>query len=305
MTGVLVEAGWWRESAHFIAAGKENLFAVLTQTEREAADRAVLLLHAGPNFTAHRNGQWTRLARELAGRGRMVLRLDYHGSGDSSGVLLDRSLDSQTGRDLDAALAFLRERGAREIAIVGTCWGGLVGLAAAARADDVPSVHLVSSPLHLLERPVGDLKARGQVTSNRAALTRLLEPTVLHLLRSDPAYRRWLLRRARSRIARMRGRRVVPGGAAGRPRSNSVPPAAELYPALQSKGVRVHALFGRPEPYYRELTTAGAAPLLSRHAGMFEVEVAPMRVHGFTSLEAQEAVRLYVLAAFGAEEVSR
>lgn len=305
MTGTLVKAGGWRETVHFIEAGREHLFAVLTQAEGESSEQAVLLLHAGPNFTAHRNGQWTRLAREIAGRGRMVLRLDYHGSGDSSGVLLDRSLDSQTGRDLDAALAFLRERGARKIIIVGTCWGGLVGLAAAARVDDVPSVHLISSPLHLLERPVGDLKARGQVASNRAALSRLLEPTVLRLLVRESAYRRWLLRRARGRIARVWGVRTGPTKVTGPAGASPVPPAAELYATLESKGVRVHALFGRPEPYYRELTEPGAAPLLGRHTGIFEVEVAPIRVHGFTSLAAQETVRQWVLRAFGNEEPAR
>lgn len=283
------------ETPVYIRAGTEHVFGIATRPQVPNGT-AVLFLHAGLNFTAHRNGHWTRLARECAARGFLSFRMDYHGSGDSPGVLHDRGFGGQTARDLDAVVAWLCGQGAERVVPVGTCWGGLVGLTTAARSDVIPQVCLISSPLEVLERTHGDLrKARGKESAARDALSGFLSRSTLKLLVTDPAYRRWVVHRVRRRLER---RREPSTGAAvlGAAHDVDVPAASLIYPELERRRVSVRALFGEPEPYYRHLVEPGATPEMDARPGMFDIEVTPVRIHGFTTLKAQELVREQVLA---------
>lgn len=282
------------ETPVYLRAGDDHVFGILTQP-RVPNGAAVLFLHAGLNFTAHRNGHWTRLARECADHGFLSFRMDYHGSGDSPGVLHDRGFGGQTAADLDAVVAWLVDQGARQVVPVGTCWGGLVGLTTAARSDVIPMVCLISSPLEILERTHGDLKkARGKETPATAAIAGFFSWPALKLLLKDRSYRRWVVYRVRRRLVR---RKEPSTGAAvlGAAHDTKLPAASLIYPELDGRGVQVRAIFGEPEPYYQHLIAPGATPELDSRPDTFEIVVTPTRIHGFTTLKAQEIVREQVL----------
>jgi pimeloyl-ACP methyl ester carboxylesterase len=237
------------------------------------------------------------LARDLASHGHLALRIDYHGTGDSSGVLTDRGFSGQTARDLDEAVTWLADQ-ADEVVVVGTCWGGLLGVATAARQPVLTAVYLISSPLHLLERTIESVVVIGKETTHTEALRQVLAPRTVRRLARDPDYRRWLSHRARRRLSRMRrngtGARVpvLPEQDDGRQAPGSV-----LYPQIQRSGVVLKALFGELDGYYQEFTAPGATPLADAHPGLVDVVVEPgLRVHGLTSLAAQDVVRERVVA---------
>src|SRR4051812_19325614 len=93
--------GGWVETPHYVPARAEHVFGMLTRPTGLTRGTGLLFLHAGVNFSAHRNAMWSSLAREAASDGYLGLRIDYHGSGDSSGVLEHRGLGGQTGHEID------------------------------------------------------------------------------------------------------------------------------------------------------------------------------------------------------------
>src|SRR5581483_1000655 len=69
------------ETPLYMQAGPESVFAVYTSSTSPAPEIGVVLAHSGANnFSAHRNGVWTRLARQLAHEGIPSLRFDFAGT---------------------------------------------------------------------------------------------------------------------------------------------------------------------------------------------------------------------------------
>jgi len=276
----------------YLLAGVEHVFGVVTRPVGTSNGTAVLCMHAGAqNLSSHRNGVWTRLCREIAAMGYTTLRMDFHGTGDSSGVLVDRDVSGQTNADVDAAVQWLSDRGAKRVVVVGTCWGGLVALIAAARRPEITSACLISPPLRLIE-------TGGEVTKSSnpkpdqlgRATVQVFHPRVIRLLLSNRAYRSWLVGRARQRLERAyaaaRGR-VAPDRATAGPVR---PPSEHVLAPLLRRNVRVHVLFGEHERTYRDLMTPGTLPGLEAAARSFDIDVAPISVHGLSTLESQDLV---------------
>jgi pimeloyl-ACP methyl ester carboxylesterase len=117
---------------------------------RGEGETGVVLAHMFPDDRT----SWSGLAERLAGEGYRTLAFDFRGYGDSGG---QREL-SALPLDVAAAAAFLRERGARRVVLVGASMGGTASLIVASR-EEVDGVITLSAPITFmgLEIETGEL----------------------------------------------------------------------------------------------------------------------------------------------------
>lgn len=103
--------------------------AVLTAPEGNS-DAIAVLCHG---FLSHKNSTTNKaLTRNLVERRIATLRFDFFGHSESDGLF--RALTTTIGVDQAlAALDFVRQRGYRRLALVGSSFGGLVSILAAAQ----------------------------------------------------------------------------------------------------------------------------------------------------------------------------
>jgi pimeloyl-ACP methyl ester carboxylesterase len=274
----------------YLPAGPEAVFAIATQPSGPGNGIGVLCLHAGvSSLTSHRNRMYTRLCREAAGAGCTALRMDYHGTGDSSGVLADRGIFGQTVDDVRAAVRWLTEHGVERIVAVGTCWGGLVALVSAAQLDAIVAVCLISPPLALVEAGADATERPGKQEQLGRAFRHALRPHVIKLLVTEREYRRWVLRRIRGRAQRVLARRLARRPLPPRGDEDDVRPSPHtVFAPLARRRVPLRVLYGEHDQAYRDLLAQGTMPALEAAAEIIEITVEPFAVHGFTSLRAQE-----------------
>ncbi len=93
-------------------------------------DRAVVLAHGG-RFNKE---SWAKQARELAAAGYRVLAINFRGYGQSRGPGQADPLSAPLHLDVLAAVRFLREAGAKSVALIGGSMGGSAAADAAALA---------------------------------------------------------------------------------------------------------------------------------------------------------------------------
>jgi len=95
---------------------------------------------------------WFPFARELAQRGYLVLTFDFRGycpGGDAGCSEGEREI-AEIWRDVEAAVAFLRARGASRVALVGASMGGTASLVAASHLGEaVAAVVALSAPVEI------------------------------------------------------------------------------------------------------------------------------------------------------------
>ena len=282
-------AGARDEEAVYLSARGEHVFGILTSPTCPPNGVAVLLLHAGlQNMSSHRNGLWTTLCRELAGHGFTTFRMDFHGTGDSSGRLADRDVSGQTGSDVDAAVRWLSGRATQQLVIVGTCWGALVALAAAARHPAISCALLVTPPLHLVETGESPDRGRPQHAPVGEVIRLGLRLHVARLIITDRGYRRWVLSRVRRRWAWWRAERARAEGAAD-------PTGVLLVEGLRRNRTDVRVLFGEQDRGYLSLLRTGGLRGL-RADDLFDVVVTPVPLHGMATLASQEAAHRQIVA---------
>jgi pimeloyl-ACP methyl ester carboxylesterase len=118
---------------------------------------------------------WYPAAARIAKAGYMTLAFNFRGYGDSEG---EKEI-GKAPRDIEAAIAFLRASGARDIAFVGASMGGTASIIAAETTPAL-AVVTVSAPLRFMgldapavagrvQRPVLLLAARGDGPAFAAA----------------------------------------------------------------------------------------------------------------------------------------
>ena len=132
------------EEAFFFSREGADLFAILHAPGKGVPAQATAFVMSHPfgeeKLWSHR--VFVSTARALAARGHAVLRFDYMGAGDSSGMTPDTSLRSHLD-DLRAAVAELRRRvpGAQRVGFIGLRLGATIAaLAAEEGACDGPLV---------------------------------------------------------------------------------------------------------------------------------------------------------------------
>lgn len=107
------------ETALTFSCGDATLVGILHGTSRPAR-RGVVIVVGGPQYRVGAHRQYVILARALADNGVPVLRFDYRGMGDSSGVF---SGFEDCSEDIRAAVDALLEHcsGLDEVVLWGLC----------------------------------------------------------------------------------------------------------------------------------------------------------------------------------------
>jgi dienelactone hydrolase len=281
----------------YFPAGADTLFGILTlPADREARTGLIMLVGAGSPLTTNRNRLSVRICREIAALGYAGFRMDYHGLGESTGSVDGFRLDRPFVDDVAAAVKYLESQGVDRVVLAGSCFGARTALSAAATLDNVDAVILMASAVR--DYALGELKGLNVARSWSLGryLRALMKPgTVKGLFekRKRRAYGRYARTKLRVMLARIPGVRKA---VASKPTSTEeVSPSFEqpLRDIVQ-RGVAVEFFYGTQDKLFdHEFQPAAAGPLadlLDGRNGSVRLTVLPGRVHGFTSVEVQDAV---------------
>jgi alpha-beta hydrolase superfamily lysophospholipase len=278
----------------------ERLFGIASGPPGGSVSSALILLNAGAIGRGGPNRMHVTLARMLATRGQLALRLDQCGLGDSSPrpgepenvVYAQRAL-----ADIEAAIAWVRRQGAREVCVAGLCSGAYHAFKAACAGQPVDRIIMVD-PLTFDYRPgmpldfaafrvTADVQRYGTSVRNAAAWRKVLRGEV-DLLRAMRvmAYRVGHLLAYRLRdVARALGLHLR-GDLGG-----------ELL-KLARRGVAVNGIFAASDPGWTMLREQGGGAVTRlRREGRLTVEVIDGADHTFTPRWTQ---RLYIDAVLRA-----
>jgi dienelactone hydrolase len=93
---------------------------------------------------AQRQETWNAFAREIAARGYLVLTYNFRYW--VSATKMDDSLRDKAAEDLRAAIAFMRQQGAKRVVLVGASLGALASIKAAGDDDQPAAVVVMAAP---------------------------------------------------------------------------------------------------------------------------------------------------------------
>jgi len=283
------------ESARFMTSGRQELFAVVTRPSVEPRKVGVIILSGGRyGQTAGRNRVSRRLALGLAQQGFQVLRFDYGGIGDSTGVLGKFVLHKPFVDDLVAAVAELERFGVQEVALMGDCFGARTALAAAPVIESLSALLLVSMPW----RDISHSDRKTHIASSQLSVAdyvrRGLDVKVMRNLTDAPtrrAYRMLATARlgmlGRSLADRVQGIEVEPWV------SRRVVRQLE---EVRRRGVPTLLLYGTgpAEEYSLDFekirTSAAMSAVLGRPGDPIEVRILDQPVAGYRNLVSQDEV---------------
>jgi alpha-beta hydrolase superfamily lysophospholipase len=196
------------ERAFFAPAGADQLFGILTEPTSEPLGAGVVVLAGGRyEQTAGRNRIGHRLAHALAGEGLHVARIDYHGTGDSTGTHDVFVLHHPFTDDLAAAVAQLRAAGVSRIGVIGDCFGARTALAGAGTIEGIAALLLVSLPWRDLARTNRKAHIQSSKLSAGDFARKGLSRSVLAKL-GDPAARQAYRKLAVTKVGHMTRRAV-------------------------------------------------------------------------------------------------
>jgi pimeloyl-ACP methyl ester carboxylesterase len=137
-----------------LVAIDDCLVGVVTRL-RTPSRRAIVLLNAGGVYRVGPNRLHVAVARRLASRGDLVLRVDLSGIGDSRprpGAAENVVYSDHAVADVAACVAWARREGAREVAVVGLCSGAYHALKAAVAGQPIDTVVPIN-PLTFFYKP--------------------------------------------------------------------------------------------------------------------------------------------------------
>jgi alpha/beta hydrolase family protein len=260
----------------FFRVGPDRLFGVLARPREPATGTAVVVSSAGGHHTsAHINRLGARLCRMVATSGHMGVRFDYHGVGESTGDLTEYRLAEPFTEDLRGAIAWARGEGARDVVIVGLCFGARTALAAARSDPEVRGLVLVSLPLLDLRQGEGTAARRAAEDGLSGYLRSGLRGVVLRRFFPPYSFRR----QARVAWAHLR---VGARAAAAR--------VGDLRTVV-ARGVRILLVYGGADPFlrqYRDAAEGPLAPLLEEAGDLIEVVSIPDEPRPYESVAGQE-----------------
>lgn len=283
------------ETLLYFPAGEETLFGIFTRPTVDPLGIAVIVLPGGGGGTTNRNGISVRLCRRLAAEGYHSLRFDYHGIGESTGIVEQFRVDEPFTEDLEGAVRWVEAQGIDKIVLFGNCFGARTALSYAPEVAGLVGVAMGS--------PGPRDFAMGERTSTRLAIewsfrdyvVKALNPkTARELL--DPKVRAKARRAVKTKWAalvnKVKGRlgmkvtqdaRLVPIS----------PLFLEPLEALVEREVPILFIYGEEDDFYQEFLRAKAGKLgkiLARGNGSVDVRTLPGEVHGFARTRAQGPV---------------
>lgn len=281
----LLESGLITEEPVFYQANGETLFALHTIPSGTPRDEGVVLVGGGWFGTsAGRNRTFVRVARELSGQGFHVVRLDWHGMGESTGEIDRYHLDEPFVADLIGAVDILRAAGVRRVVAVGVCFGARTALCAVSALPELAGLVLTSVPVERREPSPGAFRVSfmaNQLTV-REYIRRGARLRVLRGL-TDPGLRRGY---RKAWLARRRARRVG-GEASPTPQPEPSVLAGLAYAAHRS--IPVLFLYGEDDAEYGgfQLLRSAIAPELGHENRRVQFRSFPGTLPGFPRLDTQ------------------
>ena len=115
-----------RETPLFFGSGGAELFGVLHEPDVADDRPAFVFCHAFGEEKLWTHRAFVVFARELATLGYPVLRFDYRGNGDSSGLFEESTLDTMIA-DVETAIACVRQATKRSaISLLGLRFGATI-----------------------------------------------------------------------------------------------------------------------------------------------------------------------------------
>lgn len=285
----------------YFEAGPETLFGLLTPASGDGSGTGVLVVSGGlaGTSTVGRNQLYVNMARAIASDGYHVARFDYHGMGESTGVIAEFHLEADEPfvADVSAAGAWLRDQGVHRTVVLGKCFGSRMALGAVDSIDGLVGVILIGPPVNDFgkgEKTVTRLATELSVTDY---VRRLFQPRVLKKL-VDPRHRATYIRAARAKarvLASRIGRRATTAAPAVPAAGPAVSPRfLEPLSRLMERGVPVQFVYGIDDDFYADFKRARQhgplGDLLARHRALVEVVEIPGLVRGYVETEAQDAI---------------
>jgi dienelactone hydrolase len=150
------------ENFVYIPDGVDHVFGVLTEPVVKPSGLGVLLL---PGLvyvlSTNRNRMFVDLARDLAGDGHRVLRIDYRGVGESTGVIGPYALDDPDPADVVGAVECLAAERRTDLVVVGSCFGARTAMHTLAEDARLRGMVLLAPPLG--DEGLGELDDSGDV----------------------------------------------------------------------------------------------------------------------------------------------
>ncbi|MGH2784119.1 MAG: alpha/beta fold hydrolase [Actinomycetota bacterium] len=136
------------ETPVYIPSGENDIFALFTRPTVPANGVCVVLLLGGVfSLSITRNRMSVKLARKLAAEGYHVLRMDFHGVGESTGSFEESRLAKPWTQDLMAAVGWLKTQGMNDLVLLGHCFGGRTCLAATPEIPGLRGLGLIVVPV--------------------------------------------------------------------------------------------------------------------------------------------------------------
>ncbi len=132
----------------------EEIAAVLHHPE-EKPNGTVLLQHG---LFSNKEGKWKKRAEHLARKGFLAIRFDRRGYGESDLNFVNFTLSTGIS-DTKTLLNYLEKQERNNFAILGSSFGGIIGICVAAEDDRINSLSL-RSPVTYPENLLPDLRRR-------------------------------------------------------------------------------------------------------------------------------------------------
>lgn len=287
----------YTEAPVYLRSGEDMIFGIVTLPRDRVPETGLIILPgAGMPLTTNRNRMSVRICRGVAEHGYAGLRIDYHGVGDSGGSIEQFRLDKPFVRDVAAGIAHLRELGVRRFVLAGSCFGARTALASAAELDGVEAVILVA--ISLRDYAMGERKAATLAQKHslgRYALEALRPSTLLGLFnrRRRRSYAMFARNKVHVMLSRVPGlRRLVHERPLG---TDPVAPSFEKpLRTVTRRGLDVRFIYGQDDGFFEDEFMSAArgqlADVLDEDRGLIHVTKVPGKVHGFTTVSAQDAV---------------
>ena len=276
----------------FFEANGNQLFGIISEPP-EPNGLGVVIIQGGDtvNISMMRNRLSVTVARMFAAAGFWTLRFDYHGLGESSGVLGELHLSAPFAPDAIAAVECLREvTSAGSVFLVGACFSARTALSAAPHIEDIAGIVMATPPSANFERTEGyaERMARDRRVGNYAA--KALRMSTLKRLR-DPGIRAAYIMLFRKKMRHIFLR--AKSGTAGDPyywvSQHFLDPLDEMV----DRNVPLFIAFGVDDGELREFERAEGGRLgeiMSRGGDRVTiVRDMPGQIHGFRTLPGQSA----------------
>jgi dienelactone hydrolase len=276
----------------FFDANGNNLFGIFTRSEKKTRTAIIVIPGGKHPLTTDTNRFTVRLCRRMAYEGLHAFRFDYHGAGESAGVLESISLHRPFVHDLGGAVRWLQDQGLDEFVVVGSCFGARTALAQAPSIPNLRGLVLISVPLRewalgnrSIEKAVVDWKAGAVI--RRAASLDTLRGMIDRNRRL--VYREFVRAKGRELSSRLRGTATskAPGFEEDASQKFLVP-----FNTLVEREVPVLFVFGTGETnYYEAFERAKQGALgttLDRAGPRVEATVFQGRVHGHMEVALQQ-----------------